>query len=211
MNPYKRTLTRAAYNVFPHMESALKWNQHEAYNGDYQHIEQFTEHLHALCSRQCHHVHMSHRILQGEDLKRTVGANDEVIDTTFTDREGNETTERYYNVTEREAADIKDFESLETRKVWVHRTDDVTTFVCNEPEDLKGLSVEYQVLNIIRVLGTGVDDTNQRWSEEHERHMFDTDAEEEEEEEEELSLSARAWGCWLSDSLWVGPPVSRAP
>ena len=67
---------------------------------------------------------MSHRILQGEDLKRTVGANDEVIDTTFTDREGNETTERYYNVTEREAADIKDFESFETRKVWVHRTDD---------------------------------------------------------------------------------------
>ena len=35
--------------------------------------------------------------------------------------------------------------------------------------------------------------------------------EEEEEEEEELSLSARAWGCWMSDSLWVGPPVSRAP
>jgi hypothetical protein len=35
--------------------------------------------------------------------------------------------------------------------------------------------------------------------------------EEEEEEEEELSLSARAWGCWVSDSLWVGPPVSRAP
>ena len=34
---------------------------------------------------------------------------------------------------------------------------------------------------------------------------------EEEEEEEELSLSARAWGCWLSCSLWVGPPVSRAP
>ena len=33
----------------------------------------------------------------------------------------------------------------------------------------------------------------------------------EEEEEEEMSLSARAWGCWLSDSLWVGPPVSRAP
>jgi hypothetical protein len=32
-----------------------------------------------------------------------------------------------------------------------------------------------------------------------------------EEEEEELSLSARAWGCWMSDSLWVGPPVSRAP
>ena len=35
--------------------------------------------------------------------------------------------------------------------------------------------------------------------------------EEEEEEEEEMSLSAKAWGCWLSDSLWVGPPVSRAP
>jgi hypothetical protein len=35
--------------------------------------------------------------------------------------------------------------------------------------------------------------------------------EQEEEEEEELSLSARAWGCWMSDSLWVGPPVSRAP
>jgi len=33
----------------------------------------------------------------------------------------------------------------------------------------------------------------------------------EEEEEEEMSLSARGWGCWLSDSLWVGPPVSRAP
>ena len=34
---------------------------------------------------------------------------------------------------------------------------------------------------------------------------------EEEEEEEEMSLSAKARGCWLSDSLWVGPPVSRAP
>mgnify|MGYP002809458035 CR=1 FL=1 len=32
-----------------------------------------------------------------------------------------------------------------------------------------------------------------------------------EEEEEELSYSARARGCWMSDSLWVGPPVSRAP
>ena len=40
------------------------------------------------------------------------------------------------------------------------------------------------------------------------RNLFE---EEEEEEEEELSLSARAWGCWMSDSLWVGPPVSRAP
>ena len=35
---------------------------------------------------------MSHRILQGEDLKQTIGANDEVIDTTSTDKEGNETS-----------------------------------------------------------------------------------------------------------------------
>ena len=99
---------------------------------------------------------MSHRILQGKGLIRTVGANDEVIDTTFTDREGNETLERYYHVTEKEAADIEDFENLESRKVWVHRTDSVTTFVCKEPEDSAGLSVEYQVLNTIKMLGTGV-------------------------------------------------------
>ena len=48
----------------------------------------------------------------------------------------------------KEAADIEDFESFESRKVWAFKTDAVTTFVCNEPEYLGGLAVvEYQVLS----------------------------------------------------------------